>query len=374
MMEFEKYFNALKALNLQDNIRQIRLVDGDQLASKHVLLHAPDEPGLYGFSDLKKQALQLPKLLAGQYADARLTFARQQGGAWQIEQFLGKNSHEVLEEKEDGFIFFPIISKNASLIAFRELVAHLRAPEGCPWDREQTHASLKPNLLEETYEVLDAIDDGVPAHLCEELGDLLLQIILHAQISSETAEFSINDVIQGIHAKITFRHPHVFKDLNVNGVKDVVHNWEVLKSQERENNKSQKESILDSIPRGLPALSLAQKYQERAARVGFDWPEITPVLEKVLEEIEELRAAHTKAEQEAEIGDLFFALVNVARWYGFSAEDALRQMTLRFYQRFRQIEIKTASAGKKLTDLSLEEMDTLWDQAKQDESSAPQSD
>ncbi len=369
MMEFEKYFNALKALNLQDNIRQIRLVDGDQLAGKHVLLHAPDEPALYGFMDLAKQALPLAQLLAGQYADATLTFAGLQGGAWQIEQFLGKNGHEALKGKEYGFIFFPIISENASLIAFRELIAHLRAPEGCPWDREQTHASLKPNLLEETYEVLDAIDDGVPAHLCEELGDLLLQIILHAQISSESAEFSINDVIQGIHAKITFRHPHVFKDLNVNGVKDVVHNWEVLKSQERENNKSQKESILDSIPRGLPALSLAQKYQERAARVGFDWPEITPVLDKVLEEIEELRAAHTKAEQEAEIGDLFFALVNVARWYGFSAEDALRQMTLRFYQRFRQIEIKTASAGKKLTDLSLEEMDVLWEQAKQDESS-----
>ena len=366
-MKFTHYMDALQALDLDEEIDQIRLADGSLLAGKHTLLHSPDEPALYYFKDLGIAYDLLVVLLEMGYPNDELTFLTDSDSSGKIDHFTGKASREFLKGKTEGFIYFPAVCKNSSLIAFRELVAHLRAPEGCPWDREQTHPSLKPNLLEETYEVLDAIDGGAPADLCEELGDLLLQIILHAQISSEAGQFSIDDVVQGIHTKITFRHPHVFKGLNVEGSKDVIRNWEVLKSQERENNHKKKDSILDSIPRGMPALSLAQKYQERAARVGFDWPEITPVLDKVIEEVGELKAAETKAEQEAELGDLFFALVNVARWYGFSAEDALRKMTLRFYNRFRQIEINASSAGKKLTDLSLEEMDALWEQAKENE-------
>ena len=253
------------------------------------------------------------------------------------------------------------------MIAFRELIAHLRAPEGCPWDREQTHQTLKSNLLEETYEVLDAIEGGDPEDLQEELGDLLLQIVLHAQISSESNEFSLDDVIQGINKKITFRHPHVFKNLDVNGVDDVLHNWEILKSEERENNHKKKDSILESIPRALPSLLLAQNYQSRAARVGFDWPEIDPVLDKVIEEVGELRDAESKEQQEAELGDLLFALVNVSRWYGFNAEDALRKMTMRFYKRFQYIEQEAVHSGRKITDLSLEEMDRLWELAKKNE-------
>ncbi len=366
-MDYSQYLNALRALDSKEEIHQIRLVDGEMLAGKHSLLHSPDEPALYYFRDLAKSSNLLEDLLAQTYPNDELTFIQENDSSWKIDHFTGTTSREFLKKRSEGFIYFPAVCANSSLIAFRELVAHLRAPEGCPWDREQTHQSLKPNLLEETYEVLDAIDGGAPADLCEELGDLLLQIVLHSRISAEAGQFSIDDVIQGIHAKITFRHPHVFKGLNVEGSQDVVRNWEVLKSQERENNHKKRDSILDSIPRAMPALSLAQKYQERAARVGFDWPEITPVLDKVIEEVGELKAAETKAEQEAEIGDLFFALVNVARWYGFSAEDALRKMTLRFYNRFRQIEIEASSAGKKLTDLSLEEMDALWEQAKQDE-------
>lgn len=366
-MDYSQYLFALQALHLNEEIRQIRLVDGSLLAGKHTLLHSIDEPALYYFKDLGQYRANLVDLLVATYPDDELSFLRENDSAWTIDHFNGKTSGEFLKEKLEGFIYFPAVCMNSSLIAFRELVAHLRAPEGCPWDREQNHQSLKPNLLEETYEVLDAIDGGAPADLCEELGDLLLQIVLHSQVSAETGQFSIDDVIQGIHAKITFRHPHVFKDVNVEGSKDVIRNWEVLKAQERENNHKKKGSILDSIPRAMPALSLAQKYQERAARVGFDWPEITPVLDKVIEEVGELKAAETKAEQEAEIGDLFFALVNVARWYGFSAEDALRKMTLRFYNRFRQIEIKASSAGRKLSDLSLEEMDALWEQAKENE-------
>ena len=371
-MKFATYFDALQALDSGVELHQIRLVEGALLAGRHVLLHNPDEPALYSFENISDYYDFLTNIQETGYSDEKLSFIENHGTIWKVHDFTGKDCRGALKDKTAGFLFFPAIRKNSSLAAFRELVAHLRAPEGCPWDREQTHQSLKPNLLEETYEVLDAIDGGVPAGLCEELGDLLLQIVLHAQISSETSEFSLDDVIQGIHAKITFRHPHVFKDLNVNGVKDVVHNWEILKSQERETNNVKKDSILDSIPRGMPALSLAQKYQERAARVGFDWPEITPVLDKVLEEIEELKSAETNDEKEAEIGDLFFALVNVARWYGFSAEDALRKMTLRFYQRFRRIEMEASSAGKKLTDLSLEEMDALWEQAKEDESTRAQ--
>ncbi|NPV42332.1 MAG: nucleoside triphosphate pyrophosphohydrolase [Anaerolineae bacterium] len=366
-MDYSQFLSALQALELKAEIRQIRLVDGSLLEGRHSLLHSPDESALYYFSKLEKSCELLEALLEKIYPNDELTFLKKKDSSWKIDHFAGAATREFLKGESEGFIYFPAVCMNSSLIAFRELVAHLRAPEGCPWDREQTHQSLKPNLLEETYEVLDAIDGGAPADLCEELGDLLLQIILHSQISAETGQFSIDDVIQGIHAKITFRHPHVFKDVNVEGSKDVIRNWEVLKAQERENNHKKKDSILDSIPRAMPALSLAQKYQERAARVGFDWPEITPVLDKVIEEVGELKAAETKAEQEAEIGDLFFALVNVARWYGFSAEDALRKMTLRFYNRFRQIEIKASSAGRKLTDLSLEEMDALWEQAKQNE-------
>lgn len=367
-MHLDAYIEVLRLLKIDLDESQISLIGGDLLTGKHAWLHMPDEPALYGFDDISQFYPLLKELISRDYSDAAITLVEKQNKEWQVHEFKGKESGKELKDKTTAFIFFPAIKTNASLVAFRELVAHLRAPEGCPWDQKQTHQTLKPNLLEETYEVLDAIDSGNPHELEEELGDLMLQIVLHSQIASESGEFNLSDVIKAIHTKITFRHPHVFKDLQVDGVKGVIHNWEVLKSQERENNHKMQESILDSIPRDLPSLALAQKYQDRAARVGFDWPQIEPVLDKVLEEFGELKNADSAEAREAELGDLLFALVNVIRWYGFDAEDVLRKMTKRFYSRFKSIEQKAAGQGKKITDLSLDEMDALWELAKRDES------
>ncbi len=366
-MNFTRYFEVIQQLPESASLSQLRLVDGDLLQGCHVPLHTPAEAALYGFSDLSASLPDLTRILAHRRLTQALTAFESRAGSWNVFHFEARDAQSALQGLSQCYLYFPLEQASASLIAFQELVAHLRAPEGCPWDREQTHQSLKTNLLEETYEVLDAIDSKDAHELQEELGDLLLQILLHAQIASETGSFDLGDVIQSIHHKITFRHPHVFKDLNVNGVKDVVHNWEKLKSQEREHNNTVRESILASIPRGLPSLSLAQKYQERAARVGFDWPEIEPVLDKVIEEVNELRQASDGEAREAELGDLFFALVNVARWVGLDAESALRKMTARFYERFMTIEQAAASEGRRLSDLSLEEMDALWEAAKKQE-------
>jgi tetrapyrrole methylase family protein/MazG family protein len=367
-MDFSGYQKALNVITSRSDIQQVRLIDGSLLSGKHVLMHAADEPALYYFSDVSIHAPLLSQNIPQQYSEADLILLSMKSGNLEPQDFKGKDYKAVLEGKGECYLYFPEVVENSSLIAFRELIAHLRAPEGCPWDRKQTHQTLKTNLLEETYEVLDAIDGGDPAELQEELGDLMLQIVLHAQISCESGEFDISDVLNSIHKKLTFRHPHVFKDLSVEDEDEVLQNWERLKAEERENNHNAKESILDSIPRDLPSLSLAQKYQERAARVGFDWPRVEPVLDKVLEEIAELKEAEGEEEKESELGDLLFALVNVVRWYGFDAESVLRKMTVRFYTRFKSIERKATAQGRKVTDLSLDEMDDLWELAKQNES------
>lgn len=221
--------------------------------------------------------------------------------------------------------------------------------------------------------MLEAIDNGDLASLEEELGDLLLQIVLQSQLANETGNFSIYDVIRGIYTKIVFRHPHVFSDWDAKDASTVIKNWEILKSEERiKKEPSDRHSLLDSVPKNLPALSLAQKYQERAARVGFDWPEIAPVIEKIQEEINEFIEAPDTLSRENELGDLLFAMVNLIRWYGFDAENLLRQMNQRFIKRFNFIERSVAGQGRKMTDLTLTEMDKIWEQAKQAESTSAQ--
>ena len=249
-----------------------------------------------------------------------------------------------------------------------DLIAHLRAPDGCPWDRKQTLLTLRTNLLEEAHEVLEAIDNQDMEGLKEELGDLLLQIVLQAQITSENGDFNLYDVINEIFKKIIFRHPHVFGNIEVDDVNGVLQNWEKWKAEERvKKNKPENTSILASVPKNLPSLALAQKYQERAARVGFDWPDIAPVIEKIEEEIEEVKNAVDKSSLESELGDLLFALVNLIRWYGFDAESSLRQMNQRFLKRFNFIEEEVSRQGRQMTDLSLAELDSIWDQAKKAE-------
>jgi tetrapyrrole methylase family protein / MazG family protein len=261
-------------------------------------------------------------------------------------------------------LYVPPLGPATSLESFQEIVAHLRAPEGCPWDREQTHQSLRSSLLEETYEVLTALDSDDPKSLCEELGDLLLQIVLHAQIANEYGEFRLADVVHNIHTKIVSRHPHVFGGEKVNGVERVLQNWEQLKAVERKANGKEKAGLLDGVPPALPALSQAEQYQSRAARVGFEWPALADVTSKVHEELQELEQALSAAERAFEIGDLLLAVVDLARYYQVEPESALREANSRFRKRFSFIEMKARSSGKKVSDLSLDEMLALWDQAK----------
>jgi tetrapyrrole methylase family protein/MazG family protein len=261
-------------------------------------------------------------------------------------------------------LYIPPLGNGSSFEGFQEVIARLRGPDGCPWDRQQTHLSLRPFLLEETYEVLSALDDEDQEALQEELGDLLLQIVLHSQIASEYGDFSMVNVIQEIQDKLIRRHPHVFGDLDIEDQQMVLENWEKLKSIERNDDESEKNGILTGVSPALPALVQAETYQERVNRVGFDWSNIQGVFEKISEEIIEVQEAQSSEEYETEIGDLLFAVVNLARWFEIDAESALRRANTRFRNRFEAIESEVKSRGKDLTDLSLDELDELWNTVK----------
>ncbi len=246
------------------------------------------------------------------------------------------------------------------------IIAKLRSKQGgCPWDLEQTHKSLISNLLEEAYEVIEAINQTNPQSLAEELGDLLMQIVFHAQIAAENDEFNIDDVIQGICAKLIRRHPHVFADTEVKSVKDVMVNWEIIKKQEQPNRN--RKSILDGIVPYLPALMKAEKVQEKAAEVGFEWDKIDGAVDKLTEELNELQQAlknQDAVEIEAEFGDILFSLVNVTRYLKINPELALNNTTDKFIRRFKYIEEQAQLQHRALSDMSLEEMDQLWEKAK----------
>lgn len=258
-------------------------------------------------------------------------------------------------------LMVPALPAPGSLERFQETIAHLRAPEGCPWDRKQTHESLRPYLLEETYEVLDALDSGDAAALREELGDLLLQIVLHSQIAVDHSEFRLADVIATINEKIIRRHPHVWGTVEVSSDEDVKINWDRLKQAEKSGERT---SRLEGVSKALPALTQSFSYQDRAARVGFDWPTIQPVLDKLHEELGELLAAETPDEQFFEMGDVLFVAVNLARWMGADPESALRAANQRFFRRFHYIEQQAVAQGRVLDEMTLAEMDVLWDDAK----------
>jgi len=263
-------------------------------------------------------------------------------------------------------VFMPESGQYSSMEAFQEIVAHLRSPEGCPWDREQTHKSLRPFILEETYEMIDALDHGDLQGVKEELGDVLLQIFLHAQIAVEAGDFRLGDVFETISQKMIRRHPHVFDNVSVDGdVSKVLRNWQEIKEEERrENGEPVEKGILDGVPKSMSALLQAQSYQGRAACVGFDWDLIDGVLDQVEEEIQEIREAENLEERAGEIGDLFFALVNLARWLNLDAESTLRKTNEKFRTRFAYIEKRTRETNQSLTRMSLEEMDRFWDEAK----------
>ena len=246
---------------------------------------------------------------------------------------------------------------------FMDIVETLHAPGGCPWDREQTHESLKRTLLEESYEVLEAIDKGDPKGLSEELGDLLLQVAFHSVIAREAGEFSLEDVLTRINEKLIRRHPHVFSDGTASEASEVEANWEQLKAAERAK-EGIKKSPVEGIPGELPALTYAQLMQDRVGRSGFEWEDISGVLDKVTEEVEELRAAVTDEEKMHEMGDLMFTMVNLARWSGAHAEDVLRQANQRFGKRYLSMENLAADRGLDFNALPLEQKEELWQEAK----------
>lgn len=245
-----------------------------------------------------------------------------------------------------------------------EIMARLR--RGCPWDREQTHRTLVPYLIEETFEVVEAIEISHIEGLCEELGDLLLQIVFHAQLATETGKFSIADVVDALSNKMVRRHPHVFGDAIIEDVDAQWRNWERLKSLEKTHR--QRQSRLDGIPKHLGALQRGQRMQEKAARVGFDWPNVQGVLDKLTEELRELAEARRLAQDDPrvreELGDVFFTLVNLARALGIDAETAMREANEKFYRRFAFMEERVNAEGKSISDLSLDELEELWQLAK----------
>lgn len=241
-----------------------------------------------------------------------------------------------------------------------DVVAKLRAPDGCPWDREQTHTSLRPNMLEEAYEAVDAIDENDMAHLREELGDVLLQVLLHSQIASESNEFTLDDVAKELKEKLIHRHPHVFGTAKINNADDVLKTWDKLKSEE----KTERKSAMDGLSRSQAALISAQKISKRAVKTGFEWPNEESLYDCVMSEIEEFKEAEIEKDKnhmEEEMGDILFAIVNLARWYKIDAEQALLKANKKFEKRFRKME---DLATKPLNDYSFEEFDNLWKQAK----------
>jgi MazG family protein len=263
------------------------------------------------------------------------------------------------------------VAKKADIQKLVDLVERLRGENGCPWDREQTRESLKPMLIEEAYEVLDALDGASPAELKEELGDLLFQVVFHAQIAQEKSEFHLADIIDRLHEKMVRRHPHVFGGADLKTSEDVLKNWEDIKAAEKgvasTSRPDSEKSLLDGIPSKLPALHEAFQMTAKAARVGFDWPRLEDILEKLREESTELLAARDGGDFDkvaAEVGDLLFVAVNVARALGVDPETALRRSNRKFSRRFRYIEGKIKTQGRELRNATLAEMDALWEEAK----------
>ncbi|WKZ35290.1 MAG: nucleoside triphosphate pyrophosphohydrolase [Anaerolineales bacterium] len=357
-MDFSLVASAFDTLRLTPPSK-LTLLDAQVFASAHYPPTPPDVDILILGIESRELAFHVKAVLLAVYPEEHGVFVAD--GGKKKEERLGAFG-------EGGFspftsLYIPSLGQGTSIESFAEVVAHLRAPDGCPWDREQTHQTLRKHLLEESYEALSAMDADDKAGMREEFGDLLLQVLLNAQIASETGDFSMTDVVRHIYDKIVRRHPHVFGDIKLDGVEGVLANWEKLKEKERWKKKEDK-GILDGVPASLPALSQAQEYQDRAARVGFDWPEIDGVLEKIREEIDEIKKADNLEQVTGELGDLFFVLVNFTRWRGVDAESALRETNLKFKKRFAYVETDAKRQGRNLSDMTLQEMDALWNKAK----------
>ncbi len=349
-----------------DPLPQLSLIDALELATKHHPTFPPNSPVIIAQIHSPLVASNVKLTLMSVYPDDYPVQLVHGAGtvAARVEAI---KLFEIDRSRDIGLLtalYIPPLESGTSFEEFQDVIAHLRAPEGCPWDREQTHLSLRPYLLEETYEVLTALDTEDQDALSEELGDLLLQIVLHAQVATEYGEFTMVDVIKGIHDKLIRRHPHVFGDLDIEDKEMVLQNWEKLKSDERGGDQNRGNGVLDGVSGILPALVQAQTYQERVKRVGFDWPNIKGVFEKIDEELLEVQKAKSDQEKESEIGDLLFSVVNLARWLNIDAESALRSANSRFRTRFEELELEVKSQGKELSALRLDDLDRLWNAIK----------
>lgn len=349
-----------------DLFPQTTIVDAQKLAAAHHPPFPPSSPALIAQIHSPKIAAEVKAALQTVYPDehgVKLVY----GDGKRDVVVENLPLHKIDHSEHIGYstvLYIPPLDENTAFEDFQELIAHLRSPQGCPWDREQTHQTLRPNLLEETYEVLDALDQDDSQAMQEEFGDLLLQIVLHAQIASEYGEFTMSDIIQGIYTKLVRRHPHVFGDVELNEADAVIQNWERLKAHEREQNSQEEKGLLDSIASAMPALAIADAYQKRAARVGFDWPDIQGVIDKVKEELGEFEEADDPKAKAEEFGDLLFSLVNLARWQKIDPETALRETNTKFKTRFSAIEADANMKGVQLSDMTLDEMDAVWNRAK----------
>ncbi len=348
-----------------DAVEGLQIADAlEVLALEHPLLR-PDAPALIAQVYSRAVASELKLTLMNAYPDEHpVALVEAAGTPAQSVTWLPLYAIDRQEVGPLSTLYLWPLPSGSSFESFQEMIARLRSPNGCPWDREQTHSSLRTNLLEETYEVLDAIDRDDMRALREELGDLMLQVVLHTQIAVEEGEFQMHEVLSGIVAKLKHRHPHVWGDVQVQGAEEVIHNWEAIKRDEREANGQRERSLLDGIPRTLPALAQTYAYTSRVKRVGFDWPDIAGVRAKVMEELAELDAAVSPAEIAAELGDVLAALVNLARWLGVEPESALRESNQRFAQRFRRVEALAREQGVRLESLGIEALEQLWQTAK----------
>jgi len=360
---------SLTALHV-DALPGLFVADALDLATRAHPSFSPDAPALIAQLYSSELASDVKLTLMNQYADDhQVALVHAVGTPAESVEWVPLYELDRSEQIAHlTSLYIPVIQQAGSFETFQNTIARLRAPDGCPWDREQTHQTLREHLLEETYETLAAIDANDTDMLREELGDLLLQVVLQTQIAIDDGEFNMAEVIADINAKLIRRHPHVFGDLAVSGVGEVLTNWEKLKEQERAKNPSKKKAgkdgIFSSVPLSLPALAQAYTYQQRVARVGFDWPDISGPLGKVHEEIGEIESAPSDEERAAEVGDLLFAVVNWARWLKVDPETTLREANARFAKRFAHVEGSAKAQGKQLSDMTLAEMDALWDEAK----------
>jgi tetrapyrrole methylase family protein/MazG family protein len=346
-----------------DALDGLQIFDAMDMARFHYPPLNPDVPVLLGQVYSRMLASELKMVLTAVYPHQHLVYLIHAAGT-AGEQIESVPLHAIDHSPHIDHLtslYVPALPVASSLMALAETVAHLRSPEGCPWDQEQTPQSMRTGFLEEACEVLDALDADDVAGLQEELGDLLYHILMQVQMAAEVEDFALTDIIAGIETKLKRRHPHVWGDWAVTDSDHVVRNWEMLKKQEKTEKPA---SALGGVPLSLPALARSQKIQHKAAQVGFDWPDITGVYAKLEEELAELQAAANPEQQAEELGDLLFVMVNLARWLDVDAESCLREANAKFSQRFQVTEELARQRGLHMPEMSLTELDVLWEEAK----------